>query len=971
LAPAQVAAVLLIDQRERWQRGDRRPAEAYLDLYPHFRDDFEFGLELVYGEYLLCAERGETPDLQAYCRRFPAYASRLQLQVEIHQALAAPDGTDPTQTELASAGVAGESVPGLAPGSAPAGYEVLGELGRGGMGVVYRARHIQLNRIVALKMLRSAGPAEANDLARFRTEAEAIARLQHPNIVQVFEIGTHEGGAFLALEFCSGGSLKEALAGTPLAPRPAAALTETLAGAMHAAHQMGVIHRDLKPANILLQELTTEDPEYTEKKAKKASSSSFSVSPVVNLLPKIADFGLAKKLDEPGQTVTGLVMGTPSYMPPEQAAGHSKEIGRQADIYALGAILYEALTGRPPFQGATALETLQQVRTQDPVPPTRLQPRTPPDLETICLKCLHKEPVRRYASALELADDLRRFLEERPIQARPPSLAERVCKFTRRNRALVGGTAAVLAVLVLGLVGTTVGWLNTRAQWQQTRQAEAKVTQERDRVRTAEERTRELLVASHEHSALGSMARGDWPAALRYLDEALRVGGAEEVRLRLQKVKAHSALHQLPQALAELEALSRRRDLGDHEGSVLLWRADLDLVRRVNDEQTLKQIRRARGLKLPGAEQAYADGLLADTVDEAVHHFQSALAQDRLHYRATCMLSTLLIVMGRTAEARDYLTFADLVFPHDPTIKVLHALGEALEDHPDKVAAWLEKAQKELDEPQRNAVRELLDFVSSLRQIFHASEQSGRAGLGDFSRLLQAAAKLFARRLDFRQISAQLYLPLPPVLSRVMSRLPALLLQSVLWTDRTIDEIRPMVRAVPVGFLYFWLGQLLAKKDRLEEAAQAFQNACDKPSPFPIKKSALVNVIYCDWLVARQGERRDQRSRNQKVLENLRQLLRLDDVPLEDASALVKIAVSLGELDLARSILVGWERQAPDNLEALRMRALVELRGGAYGRAIAAADKVLGKQPGDREATLYRTQALDRFAKEAPPRNKP
>ncbi len=227
------------------------------------------------------------------------------------------------------------------------GYEILGVLGRGGMGVVYQARQIRLDRLVALKMVLAGGHAGAADLARFRTEAEAVARLQHPNVVQIHEVGEHNGLPYFSLEFCAGGSLEEKLHGTPLPAREAARVVEMLARAMQAAHQQQIIHRDLKPANVLLAADGT---------------------------PKITDFGLARKLDQAGQTNTGSVMGTPSYMAPEQAGGRTQEIGPTTDIYALGAILYECLTGRPPFKAATPLDTVLQVLADPPVPPTQLQP---------------------------------------------------------------------------------------------------------------------------------------------------------------------------------------------------------------------------------------------------------------------------------------------------------------------------------------------------------------------------------------------------------------------------------------------------------------------------------------------------------------------------------------------------------------------------------------------------------------------
>jgi WD40 repeat protein/tRNA A-37 threonylcarbamoyl transferase component Bud32 len=307
------------------------------------------------------------------------------------------------------------------------GYEVLGELGRGGMGVVYKARQAKLNRVVALKMILSGAHAGSAERQRFLTEAEAVARLQHPNIVQIHEIGEADGYPFFSLEFCPGGSLAARLNGTPLPPAEAAPLVEALARAVQAAHQAGVVHRDLKPANVLLLSDGT---------------------------PKITDFGLAKKLDDAsGQTASGAIMGTPSYMAPEQAEGKSKEIGPAADVYALGAVLYELLTGRPPFRAATPLDTVLQVISEEPVPPSRLVAKLPRDLETICLKCLHKEPRKRYASAAELADDLQRFQKGEPIRARPVGRAERAWRWCRRNPVVAGLTATAVLLAVVATLG--------------------------------------------------------------------------------------------------------------------------------------------------------------------------------------------------------------------------------------------------------------------------------------------------------------------------------------------------------------------------------------------------------------------------------------------------------------------------------------------------------------------------------------
>jgi len=307
------------------------------------------------------------------------------------------------------------------------GYEMLAEIGRGGMGVVYKARQTGLDRLVAIKTILHAEHASADALQRFRTEAEAVARLQHPHILQIFDIGTHDGLPYCSLEYCPRGSLSAMLDGTPLPARDAASLIEKLAHAVHAAHEARIIHRDLKPSNILL----SQDGE-----------------------PKLADFGLAKRLDQPGETQTGAVLGTPSYMAPEQATG-KKDIGPGADIYALGAILYQLLTGRPPFKAATTVETIQQVIREEPAPPRQLNSRIPADLETICRKCLNKDPLKRYASAQTLADDLRRFLDGKPILARPTGNIERFVRWVRRNPVTASLSGTIAALLVVGIAASS------------------------------------------------------------------------------------------------------------------------------------------------------------------------------------------------------------------------------------------------------------------------------------------------------------------------------------------------------------------------------------------------------------------------------------------------------------------------------------------------------------------------------------
>jgi len=331
---------------------------------------------------------------------------------------------------------------------APPGYQVLAPLGEGGMGVVYKARQVGLDRLVALKMILAGTRARAVDLARFRNEAQAIAALRHPNIVQVFEIGEFRDQPFFSIEFCAGGTLAKAVNGEPQSPAAAAGMTEVLARAVHYAHSRGIFHRDLKPGNVLL----TAEPAAPSHAPStiQADPASVAVAQAALRPPyaalKITDFGLAKRVDDDsGRTQDGSVMGTPAYMAPEQAFGATKDISSATDIHALGAILYELLTGRPPFKGSTVHDTLELVRHRDPVPVRTLQPQVPPDLETICLRCLQKDPKKRYPSALALADDLRRFLDHRPIQARPVGQITRAWRWMKREPR----TAALVAAMVL------------------------------------------------------------------------------------------------------------------------------------------------------------------------------------------------------------------------------------------------------------------------------------------------------------------------------------------------------------------------------------------------------------------------------------------------------------------------------------------------------------------------------------------
>lgn len=424
-------------------------------------------LETLLAGYLEAEAAGQAPSRAALVAQHPEHAAELQAFWEGHDKLrqtaghAIPSAGDPSSKLPATAErtldfVSSETdrpnhSPNLA-GTLALGekvlfgdYELLEEIARGGMGVVYKARQRKLNRIVALKMILSGQLASRDDVRRFYTEAEAAANLEHVGIVPIYEVGEHQGQHFFSMGYIEGKSLAERIAQGPLSPREAAELLKQIAEAVAYAHGQGVIHRDLKPANILLAS--------QEGRRGKEGGGSAGSNAKSGLVAKITDFGLAKRLDGGSDlTTTGQILGTPSYMPPEQAAGKVHEVKETADIYSLGAILYALLTGRPPFQAESPLDVLVQVLESEPTRPTKLNRNIPRELEWICLRCLDKQPAQRYATAQELAQDLDRFLQGESVQAQPAGLLQVIRRWARNEPSLAAHLAGILLALVTAQV---------------------------------------------------------------------------------------------------------------------------------------------------------------------------------------------------------------------------------------------------------------------------------------------------------------------------------------------------------------------------------------------------------------------------------------------------------------------------------------------------------------------------------------
>jgi eukaryotic-like serine/threonine-protein kinase len=487
---AHLVAEILDRQDRAWRTGTRLSIDQILDENPSIAGETGSILDLIHNEVFLRKELGQKPELQEYQQRFPNLSDSLRIQWEVDQWLFSESARDGIARSI------GSEIRVHRIGR----YEVKTLLGQGGIGVVYKTWDPSLKRMAAVKLLRSGRHATPQELTRFRTEAEAIARIRHAHVVQVFDVGDVEGEPFIAMELCAGGTLAERLQQGPLPPREAATLIRQIAEGIAAAHQMHVVHRDLKPANVFLQ-----------RSATAADADPLNSTATV---AKVSDFGLAKLLDsDRAETRTGMLLGTPAYMSPEQAFGRPDSVGPSTDIFALGAILYECLTGRSPFQSPTTAATLELIRLHDPIPIRRLQSCVPIDLETIASQCLQKEPAKRYGSMNALREDLSLFLDGKPIQARPVGRMEHLRRWCVRNPMVAGLLGAVFGLFIV--LAAVLGVGNWRLN-----QALHKAT---DAEREARLREAEALVGEA-HGIRYSRRNGQRFAALAALKKAATIG---------------------------------------------------------------------------------------------------------------------------------------------------------------------------------------------------------------------------------------------------------------------------------------------------------------------------------------------------------------------------------------------------------------------------------------------------------------
>lgn len=526
-----------------------------------FVSEREQRLNAILADYLEAQRQGNAPHRDLLLAEHPEFAADLAVFLDDQAALArlAPAGPGSAETLDQSS---------IAPTTSPPGtridtfgdFELLEEIARGGMGVVYKARQRSLNRLVALKMILNGQLASAQEIERFRAEAAAAAGLDHPNVLPIYEVGQFQGHPYFSMKLIDGGSLANFLNRTPRPPlRDLLEILVKVCRAVHAAHQRGILHRDLKPANVLLQ---IADCRLQNEGSEVSATSQSAICNLRSAIPMVTDFGLAKRVEGDSKlTQSGVVVGTPSYMPPEQARG-AKSLTTAVDVYALGAILYEILTGQPPFQGKSPIDTLFQVIESDPPRPRSRDRHVDADLETICLHCLEKEPGRRYASADALADDLQRWLDSLPILARPATTKERVVKWAKRRPAIAALTAALVAVALLGVGGIVWKWQDAIAAEQvavDKAEAEKKAKEEEHAARIRETQAKVAAQQAQAEETKAKIAAQQAQAEERKAKEAAQKAEKKEAEARNQ---------------AELDRDAKQRALARADGLRLAAEAD-------------------------------------------------------------------------------------------------------------------------------------------------------------------------------------------------------------------------------------------------------------------------------------------------------------------------------------------------------------------------------------------------------------
>jgi tetratricopeptide (TPR) repeat protein/predicted Ser/Thr protein kinase len=810
-------------------------------------------------------------------------------------------------------------------------YRILRVLGEGGMGVVYLAEQDKPRRRVALKVLKP-GAATAEHLRRFEHEADVLGRLQHPNIAQIFEAGMADAGhgpqPFFAMELIAGQPLTVYARERNLGNRQRLAIMIDVCRAVQYAHTKGVIHRDLKPSNILVDEAGR---------------------------PKVLDFGVARLTDGDVHatvlgTGVGQLVGTIPYMSPEQAAADPDALDTRSDVYTLGVICYQLLAGRLPHEvkGKAPLEAVRTIREDDPTPLSAANRAFRGDLETIVATALEKDPDRRYPSAAALADDIERYLTDQPIVARPAGTIYRLRKFTKRNKAVVGGVIAVFVVLLLGIAATS-WWASAAVR--------------------AELELRESLAADFAKTGDLAAQRGRWREALELYDKALLADHADPVGVQLKKARALFASSQIAPFERVMKDLSGRADLGQHEGAVLLLRGGLILGK--DNQAALDLIGQARRKGLGEADDLYAQALLAPTSPETVRLLEQCLDRDPSSWQAQWMQALTLLLLGRFTECRSRLAVAEALFPDDPNPLFFHAMLEALDGRPDTARAVLDRLPGRCPEHEIALLRQIVELLATVRDFgtLRADEFPDRVVklLGDVSPRLQDVWKGQPASGDSFLRAALPLAATPPILRKTYAHVTAAidLMGPSGDEQKALAELSQAVQMHPEGSLLYLLAighfNLGIAPGPMIEAEKAAMQAAAAPSLVPIRRGALFLAATCEGYLGAPNRPKPDLDMRRKAVVNLRAVLQLGPPQPNEFEIMTKIANMGDDLELTRGLLSGWEPIDPGNASVLKIRHDVEMKARNFGRAVEAAAEGMKRFPKDGAWQQRQQQALQKL----------
>jgi serine/threonine protein kinase len=835
-------------------------------------------------------------------------------------------------------------------------YKILGVLGQGGMGVVYLAEQEKPRRQVALKVIRPEKVSPAM-LRRFEYEGELLARLQHPGIAQIFEAGmapSEQGRQpFFAMEYIKGQSLLAYARAKHLDVRQRLALFIKVCEAVEHAHQRGIIHRDLKPGNLLVDETGQ---------------------------PKLLDLGVARMTEAEAnakpQTFMGQLVGTLDYMSPEQATANPNDLDTRADVYSQGVLFYQLLSGKLPYpvKGKAIPEAVRIICEEEPAPLGSHDKAFRGDLQTIAAKALEKDRARRYQSAADLARDIERYLHDEPILARRPSKWYQFRKFARRNKALVTGLCVILVLLVGGIIGTTSGWVRAREAEQ--------------------ERSRELA-NSAAYAARLAAQRGDWEKALENYTRAIELGHEDEIGLRLGRLDCWIALAQFEPFKKELDGLGQRRDLGKYEGKVLLRRAGVALFEGdAGQGDGMELLRQAEAKGLGPADQAFVQAIKAETAPEVVKHLKRTVELDPFHRQAYDGLLLMLLLLGRTDEAREVTAQAKLVIPNSTTLKQLEVLLHAMRGD----LATAEKLTKGVPSNMTEPTRLLAELCYCIcQEDFHwggPSAQRGQALQPKFLMFPDLLSQLWGGKGggDWGDIQV-LKLPFMKGFDnaffwRELKAGNKLAVLSLFDKEKLAEMFGVIAQTFPEGTYHYLHGVMLQQAGRLEKAEQAYHTVAQLPAFAKCQRKALYEAIKLQHHLANFNEKGVWQVRpayRDKAIANLRRLAQRGGLPScapawatsemaqiailskepslalsliqnweertpQDLKNLIGLSNMMGEFTLALDLLQDWQKRSPLDLDLLRQRAQVEWSLGAYQQARQSALAVLKKQPTDTSA---------------------